>query len=120
MGLLGHILSLKAGVAYEQLVNNKILSVLGMNDTRITLSDAFKARLASGHKGGQEIKTPELPEVIAGAGAFRSSATDLLKYVSANLGLIHSKLDGAIQEGDSSYSRKAHYLQNRKYRSLWL
>jgi serine-type D-Ala-D-Ala carboxypeptidase/endopeptidase len=99
MGLLGHILSLKAGgISYEQLVTDKILNVLGMNDTRITLSDAFKARLATGHKSGQDIKTPELPEVLAGAGEFRSSATDLLKYASANLGLIHSKLDGAIQE----------------------
>ena len=41
---------------------------------------------------------PELPEVIAGAGAFRSSATDLLKHVCANLGLIHTKLDDAMQE----------------------
>jgi CubicO group peptidase (beta-lactamase class C family) len=99
MGLLGHILSLRAGgIPYEQLVTNKILNVLGMNDTRITLSDTLKARLAIGHKDGQEIKTPELPEVIAGAGAFRSSATDLLKYGSANLGLIHTKLDDAMQE----------------------
>jgi serine-type D-Ala-D-Ala carboxypeptidase/endopeptidase len=98
LGLLGHILSLKAGIPYEQLVTDKILNMLGMHDTRITLSDTFKARLASGHKGGQEIKTPELPEVLAGAGAFRSSTTDLLKYASANLGLIDSKLDGAMQE----------------------
>ena len=31
------------------------------------------------------------------AGAFRSTASDLLKYVSANLGLLHTKLDSAIQ-----------------------
>ena len=99
LGLLGHILSLKAGgIPYEQLVTDKILNVLGMQDARITLSDAFKTRLATGHKGGQEIKMPELPEVLAGAGAFRSSPTDLLKYASANLGLIHSKLDSAMQE----------------------
>lgn len=34
---------------------------------------------------------------MAGAEAFRSTADDMLKYVSANLGLIHTKLDGAIQ-----------------------
>jgi D-alanyl-D-alanine-carboxypeptidase/D-alanyl-D-alanine-endopeptidase len=38
IGLLGHILSLKAGVPYEQLVKDRILNVLGMNDTKITLS----------------------------------------------------------------------------------
>ena len=34
---------------------------------------------------------------MAGAEAFRSTADDMLKYVSANFGLIHTKLDGAIQ-----------------------
>ena len=38
IALLAHILSLKAGnVPYEQLVKDRILDVLGMNDTKITL-----------------------------------------------------------------------------------
>jgi D-alanyl-D-alanine-carboxypeptidase/D-alanyl-D-alanine-endopeptidase len=72
---------------------------IGMNDTRITLPDALKARLAVGHnKTAHEINAPELSEVIAGAGAFHSSPRDLLKYVSANVGLIHTNLDSAMQE----------------------
>ncbi|MGB7637904.1 MAG: serine hydrolase domain-containing protein [Nitrososphaeraceae archaeon] len=98
LGLLGYILSLKAGVPYEQLVKDRILNVLGMNDTKITLSqDDIKNRFPVGHKGGKEINTPIVPAVIDGAGAFRSTAADMLKYISANLGLIHTKLDGAIQ-----------------------
>jgi CubicO group peptidase (beta-lactamase class C family) len=98
LGLLGYILSLKAGVPYEQLVKDRILDVLGMNDTKITLSqDDIKNKFPVGHKSGKEINTPIVPAVIAGAGAFRSTAADMLKYVSANLGLIHTKLDGAIQ-----------------------
>jgi serine-type D-Ala-D-Ala carboxypeptidase/endopeptidase len=39
MGLLGHILTLKEeGIPYEQLVKNKILGVLYINATKITLS----------------------------------------------------------------------------------
>ena len=34
---------------------------------------------------------------MAAAGAFRSTTDDLLKYTSANLGFLHTKLDGAIQ-----------------------
>ena len=30
------------------------------------------------------------------AGAFRSTANDLLKYLSANMGLLHTKLDESI------------------------
>ena len=98
LGLLGYILSLKAGVPYEQLVKDRILNVLGMNDTKITLSqDDIKNRFPVGHRGGKEINTPIVPAVIDGAGAFRSTAADMLKYISANLGLIHTKLDGAIQ-----------------------
>src|SRR6476646_2634506 len=71
-----------------------------MNDTKITLSqDDIKNRFPVGHKGGKEINTPIVPAVIDGAGAFRSTAPDMLKYVSANLGLIHTKLDDAMQLG---------------------
>jgi CubicO group peptidase (beta-lactamase class C family) len=98
VGLLGYVLSLKAGVPYEQLVKDRILNVLGMNDTKITLSlNDIKNRFPVGHQNGKEIKTPIIPVVIEGAGAFRSTANDLLKYLSANLGFLHTKLDNAIQ-----------------------
>jgi serine-type D-Ala-D-Ala carboxypeptidase/endopeptidase len=98
IGLLAHILSIKAGVPYEQLVKHRILDVLGMNDTKITLSpNEIKNRFSIGHQNGKEITTPPIPEIVAGAGAFRSTAADLLKYTSANLGFLHTKLDDAIQ-----------------------
>ena len=98
IGLLGHILSLKAGIPYQQLVKDRILDVLGMNDTKIALSqNEIKNRFPVGHMSGKEIITPTVPTILADAGAFRSTATDMLKYVSANLGLIHTKLDDAIQ-----------------------
>ncbi len=98
MGLLGYILSLKAGVPYEQLVKDRILDVIGMNDTKITLSENdIKHKFPIGHLNGSEIETPKVPDVIASAGAFRSTANDLLKYLSANMGLLHTKLDDSIQ-----------------------
>jgi serine-type D-Ala-D-Ala carboxypeptidase/endopeptidase len=97
-GLLGHILSKVAGISYEQLVKDRILDVLGMYDTKIALSqNEINDRFPVGHKGGKEIVIPPIPTVLAGAGAFRSTAADLLKYVSANLGLIHTQLDDAMQ-----------------------
>jgi CubicO group peptidase (beta-lactamase class C family) len=107
IALLGHILSLKAGIPYDQLVRDRILNVLGMNDTKITLSQSdIKNRFPVGHMGGQEISnptdiTPEsvgvLPALMAPAGNYRSTAADMLKYVSASLGFLHTKLDNAIQ-----------------------
>ena len=101
IGLLGHILSLKSGgIPYEQLVKDRILDVLGMNDTKIALSqNETNNRFSVGHLGGKEIITPRIPTILADSGAFRSTAPDMLKYVSANLGLIHTKLDDAMQLG---------------------
>lgn len=98
MGLLGHILTLKeGGISYEQLVKNRILDILGMNDTKITLSEnEIKHKFPVGHLNGSEIETPVVPEVIAGAGALRSTADDLLKYLSANMGLLHTTLEESI------------------------
>lgn len=101
IGLLGHILSLKSGgILYEQLVKDRILDVLGMNDTKIALlQNETNNRFPVGHLGGKEIITPRIPTILADSGAFRSTAPDMLKYVSANLGLIHTKLDDAMQLG---------------------
>lgn len=97
LGLLGYILSVKAGISYEQLVKDRIVDVLGMNDTKITLSPYYvKYIFAVGHQGGKEIVTPTIPDVVAGAGKLRSTAADLLKYTSANLGFLRTVLDDAI------------------------
>jgi CubicO group peptidase (beta-lactamase class C family) len=105
MGLLGYILSIRAGVPYAQLVNDRILSVLGMdstgiamNSTAITLSDALKSRLAKGHIDGKEANLEFVPEEIQGSGALYSTANDLLKYLAANIGLIHTSINDIIQE----------------------
>jgi CubicO group peptidase (beta-lactamase class C family) len=72
--------------------------LLGTNDTKITLSQGdIKNRFPVGHRGGKEISTPTIPTIMGDAGAYRSTAADMLKYVSANLGFLHTKLDDAIQ-----------------------
>jgi serine-type D-Ala-D-Ala carboxypeptidase/endopeptidase len=105
MGLLGHILSIRTGVPYAQLVKDRILSVLGMdstgiamNSTAITLSDVLKSRFATGHIEGKEVNLEFVPEAIQGAGALHSTANDLLKYLAANIGLIHTSINDIIQE----------------------
>ena len=98
IGSLGHILSMRVGIPYNQLVRDRILGVLGMNDTKITLSQSdIKNRFPVGHQDGKEINTPTIPTIMADAGAYRSTAADMLKYVSANLGFLHTKLDNAVQ-----------------------
>jgi CubicO group peptidase (beta-lactamase class C family) len=85
--LLGHALVRRSGKAsYEALVTEKICRPLGMNDTVVTLSEDQKRRLAPPHRpDGKAVKNWDLP-AFAGAGALRSTAGDMLRFLAANLG----------------------------------
>lgn len=95
-GLLGQALAHRAGVDYEALVRSRITEPLGMKSTGITLSPEMKARLALGHNDKLEtVSNWDLP-ALAGAGALRSSANDLLTFLAANLGYVKSPLAPAM------------------------
>ncbi|KRR27198.1 serine hydrolase [Bradyrhizobium retamae] len=80
-GLLGHILELRAGKSYEELVISRICTPLGIEDTRITLSSSMQQRLARGHSAALTPVANWDFSVLAGAGAFRSTANDLMKFL---------------------------------------
>jgi D-alanyl-D-alanine-carboxypeptidase/D-alanyl-D-alanine-endopeptidase len=85
VGLLGHVLALRAGKSYEALMRERILAPLGMNNTTITLTPQHRALLAPGHNaGGDTVSNWDLP-TFAGAGALRSNIEDMLKFLRANL-----------------------------------
>jgi len=97
MGVLGAILANRAGKNYETLVKERILAPLGMTSSGITLSPAMQAALAKGHDGqGAPARTWDLP-TLAGAGALRSTANDMLKFLAANLGEPQSDLERAMR-----------------------
>jgi len=96
-GLLGHILALKAGTDYESLVKSRIAGPLGMTSTSITLGPALKPRLAPGYdRMLQPTKNWDLPS-LAGAGALRSSANDMLTFLAAELGYTQTPLAPAMK-----------------------
>ena len=95
-GLLGHILALKAGTSYEELMLSKIANPLGMKETKITFDDKMKQNLAMGYSQGAQVSNWDIP-TLAGAGAIRSSVHDMLIYLQANMGLKKSKLLPAMQ-----------------------
>lgn len=95
-GLLGHVLSLRARQSYEALVGARITRPLGMTSTAITLPGGMKIRLASGYGPMLEpVSNWDLP-TLAGAGALRSTANDLLTFLAAATGLKPSPLARAF------------------------
>jgi len=92
MDLLDYVIALKAGTNYESLVVDRICRPLKMDGTRSTLTPELKARFATGHNQlGDAVSSSDFQALRDGA-ALRSTANDLLKYVSANLGLTPSSL----------------------------
>jgi CubicO group peptidase (beta-lactamase class C family) len=95
-GVLGNALSRRAGMDYETLLRTRITAPLGMKSTVITLSDALKQRLAPGHDvSGTRVSNWDLG-ALAGAGAIRSTANDLLEFLAAELGYTKSPLAPAM------------------------
>jgi CubicO group peptidase (beta-lactamase class C family) len=103
-GLLGYALaqlehaSLDPGLMdYGALADEKILKPLGMTMSGTVFSDAMRTHLAPGHDiSGNAAKNWDL-DALAGAGAIRSTANDMLRYLKANMGIAPSPLAAAMK-----------------------
>ena len=96
-GLLGHALALHAGKTYEDLVNEVIIEPVGMSDTKITFDESMINNLAVGkNEFGQSTQNWNF-STLEGAGAIRSSTTDMIKYLSAQLGYTQTSLTEAFE-----------------------
>jgi len=82
-GLLGHALALRAGSSYEDLLVSRVCEPLGLRDTCISLSNSMRERLAQGHASNLKPASNWDIPTLAGAGALRSTASDLVKFVKA-------------------------------------
>jgi D-alanyl-D-alanine-carboxypeptidase/D-alanyl-D-alanine-endopeptidase len=94
MDLLGYALAQKAGMGYEAYIKQQVCEPLGMQDTTVTLSAEQKQRFVQGFVSVSTLgrlihydrAAPwDLPSHLAGAGALRSSAADMLIYLKANM-----------------------------------
>lgn len=97
MGILGHVLALRAGKSYEALVKERVLTPLSMHDSGIALTPAMKSHIAQGFDAnGSAMHLWDLP-TLAGAGALRSTANDMLKFLAANLDSASAPLGQAME-----------------------
>ena len=97
--LLGHALARKAGMTnYEQLVVERICKPLDMQDTKITYTPQMIARLARNYDPNGKVTPPTFATLVdGGGGSLRSTPDDMLKFLSAELGLTPTPFDSAIK-----------------------
>ena len=97
-GLLGIALRRAAGApSYQELVSDAVLRPLGLSETAVRLAPDQEARLAQGHGMRQRPVDAWYLDGLAGAGALRSTAPDLLRYLRAQAEPDSTTLAGAIR-----------------------
>lgn len=97
MGLLGHLLSLKTAQPYEDLVKKLVCEPLWMSDTTIHLTPQQQKRLVLGHSANGSLTSNWDFDVLAPAGAFRSTLADLLTFIQANLNETETPMTAMFQ-----------------------
>jgi len=85
VGLLGQALANRAGTSYENLLEQEITLPLGMTETVVTMRSDLRSRFIVGHDANHQPASAWDLTSLAGAGAIRSSAKDMLTYLDANL-----------------------------------
>jgi serine-type D-Ala-D-Ala carboxypeptidase/endopeptidase len=96
-GLLGQALAQLEHTTYGALTDETILKPLGMTTSGTVLTDGLRAHLARGYDAsGQEAINWDIPG-LAGSGAIRSTANDMLRYLKANMCIEPSALSAAMK-----------------------
>ena len=95
-GLLAHLIEVKTGRSYAELLEEKICRPLGLHDTTFVLNAEQQQRLAVGHAGEQPRFLPrgtpmrpwDMGDIMRPSGCLYSTVNDLMVFARANLGLI--------------------------------
>jgi CubicO group peptidase (beta-lactamase class C family) len=96
-GILATIMERISGKSFEQMVKQTICTPLNMSNTVQHLSPEQKGRFVTGYDdNGQPVKAWDM-DALAGAGALRSTANDLLLFAQANMKEDDSKLGKAAK-----------------------
>jgi CubicO group peptidase (beta-lactamase class C family) len=85
LGLLGQALANRAAVAYPELLAAEVTGPLGLKDTVVNLSPEQEKRFAQGYSTAHKAAHAWHLDALAGAGAIRSTAADMLTYLEAQL-----------------------------------
>lgn len=102
MGLLGTLLARAADTDYETLLKKRVLKPLKMKHSWLKVNDKNRKILAYGHNAGQQVSNWHLAS-MAGAGAIKATTADMVRYISAQMGLKKSRLSKAMKLTQEEY-----------------
>jgi D-alanyl-D-alanine-carboxypeptidase/D-alanyl-D-alanine-endopeptidase len=111
LGLLGQALANRASMTYPELLRAEITGPLELNDTVVKLSLEQEKRFAQGHNAQHQAAHAWNLDALAGAGAIRSTASDMLTYLEVQLHPNMVKHAGGSTADDSPSATLASALQ---------
>ena len=94
--LLGYALAQLEHTTYDALTDKEILKPLNMAVSGAVVTEAMHTRLAPGHDHTGKAASQDA-DALVGAGAIRSTANDMLRYLKANMGIDPSPLAAAMK-----------------------
>ena len=96
IGMLGYVTAKAMGQSYDSAMQDVLFPALGLKSTFTVVPKAKMADYAQGYKrtGEPARMTPAI--LSSEAYGVRSTATDMIRFVNANMGL--EKLDGKLQQ----------------------
>lgn len=97
-GLLGHLLARHADTTYAALMTDRVLAPLGLHDTAVpSPADTSAPHLATGYTRMGPAAYWSF-DALAGAGALRSTAGDLLQFLRVHLSPTRTSLAAALRQ----------------------
>lgn len=87
VGLLGTLLENVTGKTYQQLLEERITGPLRLTRTAQILNEDQQKAFAQGHSASREPVSRWDFQSLAGAGGIRSTVTDLITYLKAEMGI---------------------------------
>lgn len=96
MALLGHILCLKAGKSYWELLSDTLLAPLALKHTCFELRE--KKEFSEGHYLDHILPNWSMSEVMQGAGGLLSTIQDITQFLTANLCIGSSPITDLLKQ----------------------
>ncbi|SOC90721.1 beta-lactamase class C [Rhizobium sp. AN5] len=96
IGMLGYVTAKAMGQSYDSAMQDVLFPALGLKSTFTVVPKAKMADYAQGYKRSGEPARMTPAILSSEAYGVRSTATDMIRFVNANMGL--EKLDGKLQQ----------------------
>ena len=106
IALLDHLQERVSGATFDELVRERICKPLGVTATRVLQPPVRIASMPHGHDPFGKAAPYLNLQVMAPSGALKSNADDLIRYVSAQLGLVKSDLFPLMKRTQQIVHRK--------------